>query len=207
MSMVLLPGPLSSPDAAGVPCTFSSGLGALPSGDDKGLPAVCLIASTPPAATTASRSMEASGEASSAITASTTATGCEGARRKRSQSAPCTVVETHATSATLEEAWGATAAWRRAEQSSRSSSSDLHASVAESGRLASTWTATTLSRTLSIRLAAVTSYLSVLVTIVFPFGVACSSRRVTVPSTPDLMPYSTYTITYCESEYFELCTS
>mmetsp|Transcript_28336 Transcript_28336/g.67417 ORF Transcript_28336/g.67417 Transcript_28336/m.67417 type:complete len:205 (+) Transcript_28336:793-1407(+) len=203
--MVLLLEPAWLADAAGVPSTLLLGLFALPLAEGTAFPLVCFILSRLPEATTASMSRNASADSTSAITASTTATGADAARRVPSQLAFSTCTATQTARSTL-LACGSTAAPSRSEQISRRLASGMHASSSERASRASTSIAITSSMTLSTRLPAVTSYLSVFATIELPLGVACSSRRVTVPSTPDLTPYSTYTITCSESEYLELCT-
>eukprot|EP00961_Rhodomonas_salina_P212827 2874436-Rhodomonas_salina.1 len=106
-------------------------------------------------------SRNAASDLASAITASTTATGAEeSARRVPSQLAFSTRTDTHSTRSTLLEC-GATAASRRSEQISRRLASGLHASSADRASRASTSIASTSSITLSTRVPADTSYLSV----------------------------------------------
>mmetsp|Transcript_28644 Transcript_28644/g.67854 ORF Transcript_28644/g.67854 Transcript_28644/m.67854 type:complete len:235 (-) Transcript_28644:188-892(-) len=208
MTTVLLPEPEpeSLSDAFSPPSTLSSGVGVSPSAEGKVLPAVFFMASTLPDATTASMSRKADSDLASAMTASTRATGAASARRVPSQLAFSTTTDTHSTRSIL-LACGATAAARSLEQCSRRLAGGRHARSAVTASLASTSMTTTSSSTLPTSVAAETSYLSVLVTIALLLGVACSSRRETVPSTPDLTPYSTYTMTCSDREYSEVCTA
>eukprot|EP00961_Rhodomonas_salina_P013734 183620-Rhodomonas_salina.3 len=74
------------------------------------------------------------------------------------------------------------------EERLRSAGRGRQATSGASTNRAATSTATTLSTTLSTRLAAVTWYLRVLVTMLPPLDVTCSSLRVTLPSKTDLTP-------------------